>query len=62
MTSDTVALSFMGRFTAVADGLTLNLPSGIHFTDSAPEIKAGRTYEFNIFYDVCILTDITVSN
>ena len=62
MTSDTVALSFRGRFTAVADGLTLNLPRGIHFTDSAPEIKAGRTYEFNIFYDVCILTDITVSN
>lgn len=62
MTSDTEALSFRGRFTAVADDLTLILPSGIRFTDSVPEIKAGRTYEFNIFYDVCIITDITVSN
>ena len=58
-TSATVALSFMGRFTAVADDLTLSLPSGIRFTDSVPDIVAGKTYEFNILYDVCILTDIS---
>ena len=58
-TSAAVALSFMGRFTAVADDLTLSLPSGIRFTDSVPDIVAGKTYEFNILYDVCILTDIS---
>lgn len=58
-TSQTEALSYMGRFTAVADALSLSLPSGIHFTDNVPDIEAGHTYEFNILYDTCVLTDIT---
>lgn len=58
-TSSTKALTYMGRFTAIADELSLVLPPGIHFTDSVPSIEAGHSYEFNILYDVCLLTDIT---
>ena len=60
-TSQVEALTYMGRFTAIANSLSLTLPSGIRFTDSVPDIEAGHTYEFNILYDTCILTDITIT-
>lgn len=60
-TSQVEALTYMGRFTATANALSLILPSGIRFTDALPDIESGHTYEFNILFDTCILTDITVT-
>lgn len=68
-----VCFSYTGRFTVDADissdftftifiSKSNSIPDeyhGITITDNSAELGAGRTYEFNILYDSCTITDIT---
>lgn len=54
-----IAKSYVGRFTANVDNPNITL-HGVHFPSEVPDIEAGHTYEFNVLYDTCLITDITV--
>ena len=55
-----VASQYIGRFTCLST-ITLLLPSGIYIPDTLSDLtfEEGHTYEFNILYDTCLITDIT---
>lgn len=53
---------YIGRFTALGDNMTILLPTGVHIPDEHVDIAAGHTYEFNILYDTCLITDITYTD
>ena len=60
-----VAGSFIGRFTCSdVENSTVNvtLNNGVHFADNIPDIEPGHTYEFNVLYDTCLITDITYTS
>lgn len=62
-----VAKQYCGRFTSLVDDLVISIVTtpgqqSIHFSDNQPQIKTGHTYEFNVLYDTCLLTDITFTN
>jgi len=60
-TYDYSLCTFIGRFTANSDDVTITLPSGILPADSNPDTEAGHTYEYNIFDGVFSLIDVTTT-
>ena len=53
---------YAGRFTAWADDMNITWPAGVIIPDSVDTtIVNGHTYEFNVWQDVLILTDITAT-
>lgn len=53
---------YAGRFTAWANDMTITWPTGVIIPDSVDTtIINGHTYEFNVWQDVLILTDITAT-
>lgn len=63
----TMACQYVGRFTAIADDQAISLYTStpgvsLHWPDDVIDIKEGHTYEFNLLYDTCLLTDITVTS
>ena len=75
--SDSIAYSYMGRFTVALDqndafNFSIKVPTdgiggliddqstfSFHVPDNISKFEDGHTYEFNILYDVCVITDIT---
>ena len=56
-----VAEQYVGRVSC--DGpVQLQLPAGIHLPDEHPDLEEDHTYEFNILYDTCLITDITYTD
>lgn len=63
----TMAGQYVGRFTALADNQAISLYTSttgvsLHWPDDVIEIVEGHTYEFNLLYDTCLLTDITITS
>lgn len=63
----TMAGQYVGRFTALADNQAISLYTdttgvSLHWPNDVPDIVEGHTYEFNLLYDTCLLTDITVTS
>lgn len=56
-----IVKSYVGRFIANADSPSITLV-GAHFADDIPDIESGHTYEFNILYGICLITDITYTS
>ena len=56
-----IAKSYVGRFIANVDSPSITLV-GAHFADDIPDIESGHTYEFNVLYDTCLITDITYTS
>ena len=67
MPDATMAGQYVGRFTAIADNQAISLYTStpnvnLHWPDNVIEIEEGHTYEFNLLYDTCLLTDITTTS
>lgn len=60
-----IAASYVGRFKCQdtqGSTVTIHLGNGVHFADNIPDIEPGHTYEFNVLYDTCLITDITYTS
>ena len=60
-TFDYSLCTFVGRFTANSDDVTITLPAGILPATSNPDTEAGHTYEYSIFDGVFSIFDVTTS-
>ena len=53
---------YAGKFVAGSDDMPITLPSGVVVPDESVEIESGKTYEFSIMDNVCLITDVTYTS
>lgn len=57
------AKQYFGRFLANVDNMPFTIATpGVYFAANNPSIEADHLYEFNILYNVCLITDITYNS